>query len=748
MANKSTVVGVPRELTNQNRMGMVGVTPASSIPRIQFSTGTAKALSDFSFDVFSMSGRIEDELDQQATAEGGVEGAAAGATGQFEARDYTTIRNRAYNQAGIQTFVSTLETRSILGTAEIQRQYENDPDGLANALDQYHQGVAEELNGVSPGAGATYLQRSAMRTVPAVEAARDNSFRLTQDQATASLIESQVALDAELTTHSANLFSANPARSQAAASAISVVGAELMRVYDAVDPVTGRPLYSAVDKAKARAAFNERVFETATLSWFDNQEDKSAAYTKFIEGDFSFDLNVDQADVPIVDMTSGKTRDLPISNDVRSKLGAAANATGGNISLGLTSGGQMSEADARAAGATRRANGDWYLNGKRVRTGSERHDHGNSADIVLIKNGKEIRPDEDPALYARFMENAAAAGFTGIGHYEWGIHVGGGAAAAWGPSTTSNDLDPTFSAAISRGRANQMDTAGGSQKIDMRKTMSPAAMSRLDSEMRSRISFQNTQADRAEREELQAHTERQEIGYTAITNAYLNGGKDGVEPLSMAMVQSMLERQEISWAQSRQALQWMANPAPDNSNTAVFEELQRRMYQGDDIERDIQASLGDLSKEDASTLLGKNQSLNSEKASNMTQEQTGYLGMIRQTVAPEGMLAQLDQGASMRAFNAQDEYRKRINEGEEASVVARDIIDRAQRDTVAFEEAAVQRLLRPRFAVPLGDGRRIDVQQTAQALEAAKAAGTISEASYQRQKALVMDWAILQGELN
>lgn len=702
--------------------------PASSIPRIQYSTGAAKALADFSFSMFQMSGRVEDNLDQQAKAEATVEGATDGAAGGFELRDYTTIRNRAYNQAGIQTFVSTLETKSIFGTAEIQRQYANDPEGMEAALAQYNRGIAGELNRISPSAGAVYMQRSAMRTVPAIEAARDARFALTQDQANAALIESQVALDAELTTHSANLFSNNPARSQAAAHALQVVGNEIMRVYDAVDPVSGKPLYSASEKAKARAAFNERVFETATLSWFDAQDDKAAAYTRFIEGDFSFDLDVKPASVPIIDMTAGKIRDKPISEDVRNRISTAAIATDPNISIGLVSGGQD------ATGPNR--------------TGSHRHDNGGAGDIVLIRDGKQVTPVEDPELYARFLENAAAAGFTGIGHYSWGVHVGGGSKAAWGPSTTSRDLDPTFGAAIARGRANPLDTSGGVQSIDMRKAMSPAAMSRIEAQMKSRITFQNAQADRAERAEEQANTERQEVGFTILTHAYLNGGsQEGVEPLSQDMVQTMLERQEISWAQARQALKWMATPAPDTSDQTVFEELQRRMYSGEDISAEIQASLGQLSKADASTLLSKNQGMNSEKSSTMTEEERGYLSMIRSSITPEGLSAKFDEGAPMRAFNAQDEYRKRIAEGEDPSTVARDVIERSRASELGFNDANLKRMLRPRFAVSSGSDGRIDVRATALALEAAKTSGTISEASYRRQKALIMDWARLQKEL-
>ena len=745
MVQKSTVVGVPRELTTQNRMGRAGVTPASSIPRIQFSTGTAKALSDFSFDMFQASSRMEDELDQQASAEAEVEGAAAGATGTFEVRDYTTIRNRAYNQAGIQTFVSTLETRSIVGTAEIQRQYENDPAGMARAMQEYHQGVAGELSGVSPGAGAAYLQRAAARTVPAIERARDAAFTLTRDQADAMLIQSQVALNAELESHAADLFSDNPNRSRAAANAVGVVGAELMRVYDAVDPVTGRPLYSASERAKAKADFTTTVFKNATLSWFEGQEDKSKAYLDFIEGDFKIDLH----------MTGPDFSRMPAN--VSSAIANAAQRHGVDADALGTIAYLESRFDTDAQNPKSSAGGLFqFINGTADQYGlQDRFDADQSSDAAarLMK--------DNAATLRDVLGREPTVGELYLAHQQGG---GGASALLGNPTALAVDIVGSDAVTLNGGTANmtaqqfanlwirKAEDVADRQPIDLRQAMSPQAVSALDAEMRSRIGFENSLADREQREEDRANTELQEIGFAIITDMYLNGGRvNGIDLLTRDAIQGMLERQEISYAHARRALEWMATPAPDTSNQDVFEKLQRRMYAGDDIEQDIQDSLGQLSKADASALLAKNNGLNSETASGMTEEQRGYLSMIRQTVAPEGMLAQLDAGASMRAFNAQDEYRKRIGEGEDAATVARDIVDRAQRDTVAFEEAKIQRMLRPRFAVSEGSEGlkgRIDIRSTALALEAAKNAGTISEASYKRQRTLVLEWAKLQGEVN
>lgn len=137
---------------------------------------------------------------------------------------------------------------------------------------------------------------------------------------------------------------------------------------------------------------------------------------------------------------AGKTRSLPVSQTYLMQLMTAVQATDPTLQVKIVSAGQPPKGTSKK------------------RTGSTRHDvdpktgYSNTADVVLVKNGKEIKPTADKALYSRFLQNAAAVGFTGIGHYSWGVHIGGGKIAAWGPSTTSRDLDPEFAAAIEAGR--------------------------------------------------------------------------------------------------------------------------------------------------------------------------------------------------------------------------------------------------------------------------------------------------------
>jgi hypothetical protein len=137
----------------------------------------------------------------------------------------------------------------------------------------------------------------------------------------------------------------------------------------------------------------------------------------------------------------GKIRDKPVSAKFVAQLMSVVAETDSKLAVKIVSAGQ----DPIGTPGGRR-------------TGSTRHDinkttrEGETADLVLIRGGRPVLPDDDHALYERLLGNAAAAGFPGIGHYSWGVHVGSGSVAAWGPTKSSASLDPKFGAAIASGR--------------------------------------------------------------------------------------------------------------------------------------------------------------------------------------------------------------------------------------------------------------------------------------------------------
>ena len=113
----------------------------------------------------------------------------------------------------------------------------------------------------------------------------------------------------------------------------------------------------------------------------------------------------------------GKIRNRPIQQALMDIIISAANAT--NVDALITSGGQLAAKDGGVDG--------------RTRTGSNRHDNGYGADVVLYKDGfdgRELssRNAEDLAIMVAFMKACKAAGATAIGqgnNYmgDTGIHV-------------------------------------------------------------------------------------------------------------------------------------------------------------------------------------------------------------------------------------------------------------------------------------------------------------------------------------
>ena len=112
-------------------------------------------------------------------------------------------------------------------------------------------------------------------------------------------------------------------------------------------------------------------------------------------------------------------RKLPLSTKLRSVLDQAAASVG--VQAIVYSGGQAP----KGSGGPR--------------TGSTRHDHGNAADLYLVKDGRKLSDTnpEDRAIMAKFVSAAVSAGATGVGagHGYMGpsnIHVGFGNPATWG----------------------------------------------------------------------------------------------------------------------------------------------------------------------------------------------------------------------------------------------------------------------------------------------------------------------------
>ncbi len=143
----------------------------------------------------------------------------------------------------------------------------------------------------------------------------------------------------------------------------------------------------------------------------------------------------------VIEATQGKTRDLPISLDLHAVLLEAAEAAGVDT-VRVTSGGQCRKGTCSK------------------RTGSERHDEGQAADLQLLVDGNILAftDQQQVEVFKRFVTESARAGATGIGGGigymgEETIHVGFGSRAVWGAGGRTANAPPWLVAAAKAGWA-------------------------------------------------------------------------------------------------------------------------------------------------------------------------------------------------------------------------------------------------------------------------------------------------------
>ncbi|MCI4645981.1 MAG: hypothetical protein MRY64_14460 [Hyphomonadaceae bacterium] len=141
----------------------------------------------------------------------------------------------------------------------------------------------------------------------------------------------------------------------------------------------------------------------------------------------------------LIEDTAGKTRDLPISADLRALLIGAASEVGIDT-VRVTSGGQCAKGTCE----------------KRV--GSTRHDLGGAADLEIIKDGRTLSLLNfgDRETYRDFLQACAKLGATGIGAgpgymTEFRVHVGYGSKAIWGAGGKSANAPEWVRSAVING---------------------------------------------------------------------------------------------------------------------------------------------------------------------------------------------------------------------------------------------------------------------------------------------------------
>ncbi len=727
------MTGALRRATRLTPQGgsSLAVTPigGGQLPRIHFATGASRAMAQLSQSFEGIAGVMNDQLDAEAAAQGQFQGSIDGATGDFDLQTWGTIRGNAYNKAAADAFVNTLETQTMQNIARIRSEHPADPVGLEKALTSYTNGVATKIGEKFPPAMAPYRKRAMARALPAIEAANENRFKLTRDKAEASAIQRDMVVNAEIKSVSSGLLSSNPRISQAAAVTLQGLREDHLRFYKQTD-AAGKPLFSAKEIAKADQDFYSRVMTSSVRSWFAEQPDKAQAYMKLTTGGFKINMDM-----------SGDVAAPPGGKEAR----GARNNNPGNIEFGsfaknrgaVGSDGRFAKFSSPSQGI--QAMGDLL--------GVYQSQHNLTTIGQMINRWAPPEDDNPTSDYAARVARAVGIGVNdpvdlraepdklarmvaAMIEQENGYQV-------YSESYVTRSL-------ASDGPIEPMKPA--KETVDLGKLLNPKTLDALESDMRSQISFTNSLADRQERIDDKAIKALQDANDAEMYIRLAGAGEEDeatgkqLVPPTIQEVQAARRDDLISASAAKGLVKALKSDEVTRSDPEVHRDILRRIYDGQDAKDFIYENMDRLKPSDAKSLLSENKRENGNVEGDLTGAAKTYHNELKSTLTPDSLMAKLDSGHEMRKFNALSEYRKRVGEGEEPERVSRDILDRANREISFGLKSKINNLLLPRFAVPSSEPGRIDIGQSAASLKAAFDANQISEASFQRQKALLVQW--------
>lgn len=700
------------------------------LPRVHFASGASRAMAQLSQSFEGIAGVMNDQLDAEAAAQGQFQGSIDGATGDLNLQTWGTIRGNAYNKAAADAFVNTIETQTMQNIARIRSQHAADPVGMEKALTSYTDGVAAKIGEKFPPAMAAYRKRAMARALPAIEQANENRFRQTRDRAEATSIQRDMVVNAEIKSVSTGLFSNNPRISQAAAVTLQGLREDHLRFYKQTD-AGGRPLFSPKEIAKADQDFYSRVMTSGVKSWFAQQPDKAQAYLKLTAGGFKINMDM-----------SGDVSPPPGGKEAR----GARNNNPGNIEFGsfskargaVGSDGRFAKFKSPSQGI--QAMGDLL--------GIYQSQHGLSTIAQMIDRWAPPTENDTGAYAARV---ARAVGVSVSDPIDLRNEPDKFAKMVAAMIEHENGYQVYSENYVSRSLQSDgpIDPIKPSQQtVDLGKLINQKTLDGLESDFRTQIAFENSQEDRNLRIEEKAIKAAQEAAdgelYLRLAGAAEGEvdeatGKPLVAP-TMLEVQRLMRDEKISAAAGKGLIKAMQSDEVIRSDPAVQNEILERIYRGEDVKELIFENMGsNLKPSDARTLLAENKRNTSDEK--MTDNEKFYFKELSGITDGRGLLDKFDSNKAIRAFNAKDEFRKRISEDEPPEVVARDLMQRFTDASQIQMGTAITKLILPRFHVKKeGVSNRIDLDASKDALQAAFEAKLIKEDAFLREAALLKQW--------
>src|SRR5690606_18025939 len=209
--------------------------------------------------------------------------------------------------------------------------------------------------------------------------------------------------------------------------------------------------------------------------------------------------------------------------------------------------------------------------------------------------------------------------------------------------------------------SNKVETVG----VPLRNALTEAAYNKLDAEMRQRITFANTQQERIAKAEKERIEREQEAAETEVTARIYAAGRtdpmtgETIQPITETEIWALADEGIITQSKAQAFIKAITTEKPERSDPYVYKELQRRMYQGEDVQDDIFTAADQLSQSDMNALLSKNDSMNRSGAGGFSPEENFHFQQLDKLLTPDTMMADLDPSRQARRYEALDEFRRR-----------------------------------------------------------------------------------------
>lgn len=204
-----------------------------------------------------------------------------------EAAELQGRRARESEERAIENTYLRSQKTLIQEFDRIEKQYQNDPDNMREAIDNFRSSFLDEVfDSELRGRLDLQIEKSASVSIAKATAGRQ---AIIDDQAAFEMLDSIDAIGAEIQGLSGDLFSGNQSVSLQSQAKLQEIIDRAKRILTQTSS-DGTPLFTANQRFAALTGLKDQALEGGVMAWLDRQPNKSAALKQFESGALKIQL--------------------------------------------------------------------------------------------------------------------------------------------------------------------------------------------------------------------------------------------------------------------------------------------------------------------------------------------------------------------------------------------------------------------------------------------------------------------------